>query len=123
MPIPASGAQAPTEPGPRMRNAIVQQASSGDPPRISVSGAGKRYGELHVFKDVNLTVGRREIVSIVGPSGCGKTTLLRCLDGLISMSEGSILFDGTEVAGPPPKMAMVFQHFGLFPWKTVRGNV
>jgi len=106
-----------------MRNAIVQQDSSGDPPRISVSGAGMRYGALHVFKDVSLTVGRREIVSIVGPSGCGKTTLLRCLDGLIPMSEGVVLFDGAEVKGPPPKMAMVFQHFGLFPWKTVRGNV
>jgi NitT/TauT family transport system ATP-binding protein len=106
-----------------MRNALVQPESSAGPPRILVSGAGKHYGTLHVFRDVNLTVGRREIVAIVGPSGCGKTTLLRCLDGLIPMTEGRILFDGAEVKGPPPKMAMVFQHFGLFPWKTVRGNV
>src|SRR3954469_5833793 len=106
-----------------MRNALVQPESSARPPRILVSGAGKRYGGLQVFRDVNLTVGRREIVCIVGPSGCGKTTLLRCLDGLLPMSEGRILFDGAEVTGPPPKMAMVFQHFGLFPWKTVRGNV
>src|SRR4051794_6828270 len=106
-----------------MRNALVQPESSAGPPRILVSGAGKHYGTLHVFRDVNLAVGRREIVSIVGASGCGKTTLLRCLDGLIPMTEGRILFDGAEVKGPPPKMAMVFQHFGLFPWKTVRGNV
>src|SRR5438309_5868268 len=100
-----------------------QQDAAAAAPRITVSGASKRYGALQVFRDVNLRVGHREILAIVGPSGCGKTTLLRCLDGLIPMSEGRVLFDGAEVTGPPPKMAMVFQHFGLFPWKTVRGNV
>src|SRR5438309_876267 len=94
-----------------------------DTPRITVIGAGKCYGALQVFRDVNLSVGRREIVALVGPSGCGKTTFLRCLDGLIPMTAGEILLDGRRVTGPLPKAAMVFQHFGLFPWKTVYGNV
>jgi NitT/TauT family transport system ATP-binding protein len=91
--------------------------------RIVVSGAGKRFGSLQVFRDVNLTVGEREIVSLVGPSGCGKTTLLRCLDGLAPLSDGEIRIDGRRVEEPPQGVAMVFQHFGLFPWKTVFQNV
>jgi len=102
---------------------MIQPSPSPEMPRIAVRGAGKRYGELQVFRDVDLSVGQREIVALVGPSGCGKTTFLRCLDGLIPMSEGEILIDGKPVKGPLPRTAMVFQHFGLFPWKTVRGNV
>jgi len=64
----------------------------------------------------------REIVALVGPSGCGKTTLLRCIDGLIPC-EGEVTIDGKPVTEPPPGVAMVFQHFGLFPWKTVYDNV
>jgi NitT/TauT family transport system ATP-binding protein len=102
---------------------MTQPGASPELPRIAVTRAGKRYGELQVFRDIDLTVGQREIVALVGPSGCGKTTFLRCLDGLIPMSEGEILVDGKPVTGPLPKAAMVFQHFGLFPWKTVRGNI
>jgi NitT/TauT family transport system ATP-binding protein len=94
-----------------------------EPPRILVSDAATCYGPLQVFRDVNLQVGMREIVALVGPSGCGKTTFLRCVDGLIPLSEGEILLDGKPVTAPPPKVAMVFQHFGLFPWKTVRSNI
>ncbi len=94
-----------------------------DSPRITVTGAGRRYDGLEVFRDINLTVGRREILMLVGPSGCGKTTFLRCLDGLIPATEGEIRIDGKTVTGPVPKVAMVFQGFGLFPWKTVYGNV
>ena len=90
---------------------------------ILVRGAGKRYGAVEVFKDIDLDVGTREIVALVGPSGCGKTTLLRCIDGLLPLSAGSILVDGTVIAGPRAGVAMVFQHFGLFPWKTVYDNV
>jgi len=91
--------------------------------RISVRGAGKRYDALQVFRDVNLEMGQREIVALVGPSGCGKTTLLRCVDGLIPLSEGVINVDGEAVREPRAGVAMVFQHFGLFPWKTVYDNV
>jgi NitT/TauT family transport system ATP-binding protein len=91
--------------------------------RIGVRGAGKSYGALEVFRDINLEVGDAEIVAIVGPSGCGKTTLLRCIDGLIPLSGGEISIEGERVHNPLPGVAMVFQHFGLFPWKTVSANV
>ena len=92
-------------------------------PRIAMSGAGKRYGALQVFRDVELTVGEREVLAIIGPSGCGKTTLLRCIDGLIPLSAGEIKVEGERVTAPREGVAMVFQHFGLFPWKTVFQNV
>ena len=91
--------------------------------RIRVRGLGKRYGTLEVFRGIDFDVGAREIVAIVGPSGCGKTTLLRCIDGLISHDSGEIWADDKRVDGPIQGMAMVFQHFGLFPWKTVFDNV
>jgi ABC-type nitrate/sulfonate/bicarbonate transport system ATPase subunit len=91
--------------------------------RISVRDAGKRYEALEVFRGVNLEIGQREIVALVGPSGCGKTTLLRCVDGLIPLSAGEIAIDGEAVREPRAGVAMVFQHFGLFPWKTVYDNV
>lgn len=91
--------------------------------RIRVDGVGKRFGDLQVFRGVDLTIGEREIVTVVGPSGCGKTTLLRCVDGLLPYEEGEILIDGEPVREPREGVAMVFQHFGLLPWKTVFNNV
>jgi ABC-type nitrate/sulfonate/bicarbonate transport system ATPase subunit len=91
--------------------------------RIELRRVGKRYGALEVFRNVELAVGEREIVTVVGPSGCGKTTLLRCIDGLIPYDEGEILVEGGRVTEPRAGVAMVFQHFGLFPWKTVYENV
>lgn len=91
--------------------------------RIRVRGLGKRYGALDVFRGIDLEIGAREIVALVGPSGCGKTTLLRCIDGLIAVDEGEIWVDQERVIKPIAGVAMVFQHFGLFPWKTVYDNV
>jgi NitT/TauT family transport system ATP-binding protein len=91
--------------------------------RIRVRGVGKSYGAFEVFRGIDFEVGAREIVAIVGPSGCGKTTLLRCLDGLIRVDAGDIIVDRQAVTSPIPGVAMVFQHFGLFPWKTVYDNV
>jgi NitT/TauT family transport system ATP-binding protein len=91
--------------------------------RIRVRGLGKRYGALEVFRNIDLDVGEREILAIVGPSGCGKTTLLRCIDGLLSHDAGEIWVGEQQVEEPIAGVAMVFQHFGLFPWKTVFDNV
>lgn len=91
--------------------------------RIKVVDAGKNYGDLRVFQNINLEIPDREIITVVGPSGCGKTTLLRCIDGLIPLTDGKVVINDQTVTGPPEDVAMVFQHFGLFPWKTVLDNV
>jgi NitT/TauT family transport system ATP-binding protein len=91
--------------------------------RIRVKGLAKRYGTLDVFSGIDFEVGEREIVAIVGPSGCGKTTLLRCIDGLLPHDAGEIWVGNERVSEPIAGVAMVFQHFGLFPWKTVTENV
>jgi NitT/TauT family transport system ATP-binding protein len=91
--------------------------------RIRVKGLAKHYGTLEVFRDIDFDVGEREIVAIVGPSGCGKTTLLRCIDGLLPFDAGEVLVGDECVTEPVAGVAMVFQHFGLFPWKTVYDNV
>lgn len=98
-------------------------AAPAGPARIEIEGLGKRYGDLQVFEDINLSFGEQEIVTVVGPSGCGKTTLLRCICGLIPYNEGQVRINGVQVTDPLPGVAMVFQHFGLFPWKTVAQNV
>src|SRR5690348_14415830 len=95
---------------------------AGDP-RIRIKGLGKHYGSLEVFRNIDFDVGEREIVAIVGPSGCGKTTLLRCIDGLLPHDAGEIKVGTQRVTEPIAGVAMVFQHFGLFPWKTVFENV
>ena len=86
-------------------------------------GLAKRYGNLEVFSGIEFDVGEREIVAVVGPSGCGKTTLLRCIDGLLPHDAGEIWVGRERVEKPIAGVAMVFQHFGLFPWKTVSENV
>jgi ABC-type nitrate/sulfonate/bicarbonate transport system ATPase subunit len=91
--------------------------------RLVVEHACLRYGDLDVLDDLSLSVGNTEIVSIVGPSGCGKTTLLRCVGGLNHLNGGEIRIDGQLVEKPLPIVSMVFQHFGLFPWKNLWNNI
>ena len=94
-------------------------------PKMQVERATRTFsdGAVVAFEDLNLDVLPNETMCIVGPSGCGKTTLLRCLAGLLQPTEGRVLLDGKPVVQPSPSVAMVFQHFGLFPWKTVYENV
>src|SRR5437763_3929262 len=73
--------------------------------------------------DVSLTVRTREFLALLGPSGCGKSTLLYLMGGFLPIEGGSILIEGKAVAGPGPDRGIVFQHFALFPWKTVRANI
>src|SRR5437867_120682 len=92
---------------------------------IVAEGASKLFldGAVVAFHQLSLEVKRNEIICVVGPSGCGKTTLLRAIAGLIELSSGELLVHGKPVAGRPPHgVAMVFQHFGLLPWKTVYDN-
>ncbi len=91
--------------------------------RLVIESASLRYGQLDVLSDISLNVGTSEIVSIVGPSGCGKTTLLRCVGGLNQLNRGAIRIDGQRVEKPLPIVSMVFQHFGLFPWKNLWSNI
>jgi NitT/TauT family transport system ATP-binding protein len=75
------------------------------------------------LEDVSLEVRPQEFVALLGPSGCGKSTLLYLLGGFLPTETGRIMVDGRPVAGPGPDRGIVFQHFALFPWKTVRKNV
>ena len=78
---------------------------------------------VRALDGVSLEVGEDEFVALVGPSGCGKSTLLYLVGGFLPLREGRILMDGRGVGGPGPDRGIVFQHFALFPWKTVRQNV
>jgi NitT/TauT family transport system ATP-binding protein len=96
-----------------------------DGTKIVVDRASKLFleGTVVAFRNVELNVRSNEVLCIVGPSGCGKTTLLRCIGGLLAPSSGQVLIDGQIVSSPRPGVAIVFQHFGLLPWKTVVNNV
>ena len=94
-------------------------------PAIVAEGASKLFldGAVVAFHQLSFRVRRNEIMCVVGPSGCGKTTLLRCIAGLTELSGGELSVQGRAVKGSPPDgVAMVFQHFGLLPWKTVYHN-
>jgi NitT/TauT family transport system ATP-binding protein len=93
-------------------------------PAIVATDASKLFldGAVVAFRRLNMEIREQEVLCIVGPSGCGKTTFLRCIAGLTAISEGNLTVHGKPVAGPPDGVAMVFQHFGLLPWKTVYEN-
>jgi nitrate/nitrite transport system ATP-binding protein len=80
-------------------------------------------GETVVLDDINLTIGENEYISIIGHSGCGKSTLLKIVGGLERATSGSIWLDGREVRKPGAERMMVFQHYSLLPWLTVRENI
>ena len=99
---------------------------------ISVQHLVKEYnhGAVHALNDCNLDIHKGEVVAIIGPSGSGKCTLLRSLNLLEEPTSGAIFFDGADLAGKSvnidlhrQKMGMVFQHFNLFPHKTVLQNI
>jgi NitT/TauT family transport system ATP-binding protein len=96
-------------------------------PKVVVDGVHKVYDSkrqrVEALSDVSFSVGDGEFVCLVGPSGCGKTTLFRTIAGLETPTDGEIRLDGDRVTGPGTDRGMVFQEYGLFPWRTVRGNV
>jgi NitT/TauT family transport system ATP-binding protein len=75
------------------------------------------------LSDVSLEVRPREFMAILGPSGCGKSTLLYLVGGFMPIEAGRITVEGKPVTAPGPDRGIVFQHFALFPWKTVKANV
>jgi NitT/TauT family transport system ATP-binding protein len=93
--------------------------------KIVVDHASKLFleGSVVAFRNVDLQIRSREVLCVVGPSGCGKTTLLRCIGGLLAPSSGQVLIDSKAVDRPREGVAIVFQHFGLLPWKSVTDNV
>ncbi|MEU0355931.1 amino acid ABC transporter ATP-binding protein [Streptomyces cyaneofuscatus] len=99
-------------------------------PLIELRDVNKHFGELHVLQDINLTVGRGEVVVVIGPSGSGKSTLCRAVNRLETIESGSILIDGKPLPAEGKGLAqlraevgMVFQSFNLFAHKTVLANV
>ena len=99
---------------------------------ISVQHLVKEYnhGAIHALNDCSLDIRRGEVVAVIGPSGSGKSTLLRSLNLLEQPTSGAIFFDGADLAAKSvnidlhrQKMGMVFQHFNLFPHKTVLQNI
>lgn len=90
---------------------------------VACRGVEKWFGELNVLDHVDFAIEPGAFVSVLGPSGCGKTTLMRAIGGLTDIDEGEILINGTRVDGPPREAAIVFQQFGLMPWKTMEDNI
>lgn len=93
---------------------------------IEFKGIDKFFGSNHVLKQIDLSVGKGEFVTLLGPSGCGKSTLLRCLAGLETIDGGRILLDGEDITDKEPKdrnVGMVFQQYSLFPNMNVEENI
>lgn len=81
------------------------------------------HGPQRVLQHISLSLDEGQHLTVVGPSGCGKSSLLRLIAGLQAPTEGQIRFAGQKMIGPRPDLAIVFQDYGLFPWKTVEENI
>ncbi|MDH4984033.1 ABC transporter ATP-binding protein [Aminobacter anthyllidis] len=93
---------------------------------LTIDRINKRYGNLHILKDISIPIGQGEFVSLLGPSGCGKTTTLRCIAGFEQPDSGRILFGDRDVTRALPEqrdIGMVFQSYALFPHMTVAENL
>jgi glutamate transport system ATP-binding protein len=102
----------------------------GGEPMVQIKGVNKHFGDLHVLQDIDLTVGKGEVVVVLGPSGSGKSTLCRTINRLETYESGSITIDGQplpeegkELANLRADVGMVFQSFNLFAHKTILQNV
>src|SRR6187399_3046324 len=116
-----------TEPEQQDRPVSAQDARE---PLIVLDGVNKWFGDLHVLKDINLTIGKGEVVVVIGPSGSGKSTLCRAINRLETIDKGTITLDGQPLpqegkalASLRAEVGMVFQSFNLFAHKTILENV
>ena len=101
-----------------------------DQPLVRLRDVHKRFGSVEVLKGVSFDVMKGEVICIIGPSGSGKSTILRCINALLPIEQGSILVEGQEVNDPKldklalrRKVGMVFQQYNLFPHRTALQNV
>jgi NitT/TauT family transport system ATP-binding protein len=92
-------------------------------PLLEIRNLDLRYANNTVLRAFDMSVAEGEFVCLLGRSGCGKTTLLKLISGLIHADSGEMLLDGEPISGPGSNRSMVFQNYGLFPWRTVLGNV
>lgn len=94
---------------------------------LIVENLGKEFEQRDVrspaLVSINLEVEDKEFTCVLGPSGCGKTTLLRIIAGLEKPSSGKVIIGGEIVTEPTPRLAMIFQDYSLFPWRTVLDNI
>ncbi|VTS17114.1 glutamine transporter, ATP-binding protein 4 [Streptococcus pseudoporcinus] len=98
---------------------------------IEFKNVNKHYGSFHALKNINLTFDKGQVVVLLGPSGSGKSTLIRTINGLEKIENGSLIVNGHQIANSSAKdlvtlrkeVGMVFQHFNLYPHKTVLENV
>ena len=113
----------------------MSRTEDGSVPVLRARDLHKRFGSMEVLKGIDLEIPRGQVVALIGPSGSGKTTVLRCLNGLEVPDSGTVQFDGGDTVNfgaKPPRSAvsglreysaMVFQHYNLFPHRTVLANV
>jgi glutamate transport system ATP-binding protein len=125
-PVPSRGTVTPTGTAPKTSGAPQQV---GDP-LVVLSDVEKYFSQLHVLRNINLTIGRGEVVVVIGPSGSGKSTLCRVINRLETIQSGSVTIDGKELPEEGKSLArlradvgMVFQSFNLFAHKTILENV
>ncbi|MHC5267802.1 amino acid ABC transporter ATP-binding protein [Enterococcus sp. LJL98] len=97
---------------------------------IEFQNVEKYYGDFHALKNINVEITKGEVVVVIGPSGSGKSTMLRCINALEEISTGHLLVDGVDLASKETNLndvrknlGMVFQHFHLYPHRTVLDNI
>ena len=118
------------EPGSGEVFADATRVEGDRPAIIEMEGVDKFFGDFRALHDINLKIGRQEVVVVVGPSGSGKSTLIRCINRLEKHDAGRIIVDGTELSDDlrniqeiQRETGMVFQQFNLFPHLTVMENI
>lgn len=105
-----------------MQTSLVTDGQAGS---VEIEGISKTFPGTDgpAIEGIDLKIRAGEFICLLGPSGCGKTTLLRIVAGLLEASSGTVRVSGKVSEGPSGEKAVVFQHFNLFPWRTVLGNV
>ena len=90
---------------------------------ISKTFTSEKGEKIEALSSISLDIENQEFVCLLGPSGCGKTTLLRIIAGLDHASAGTVELGGTVIDQPNPQLAMIFQEYSLYPWRTVVANI